>query len=49
MVSRIKTMYIADGHHRFKTYSKLCESFSKKNEKNLLEDFNYFPVFVFPK
>ena len=24
MISKIEKMYIADGHHRFKTYSTLC-------------------------
>ncbi len=42
--SKLEKIYIADGHHRFETYSSLAEEF----KNNSVKDSSFFPVIMFP-
>lgn len=47
--SKIKNLYIADGHHRCKSASRVAETLrEKKNAFPGESEFEYFPVVLFP-
>lgn len=47
--SKIKNLYVADGHHRCKAASRAAETLRKKNKSFVGEsEFEYFPVVLFP-
>lgn len=47
--SKIDRMYIADGHHRCKSASRVAETLRKKNNSFPGEaEYEYFPVVLFP-
>ena len=45
VTSLIEKLYIADGHHRFETYSSLAE----ESKGNGVDHSDYFPVILFPR
>lgn len=46
---RFSEIYIADGHHRFECYSKLVQKLRKDKNRALYEDYDYYPVLIYPK
>jgi uncharacterized protein (DUF1015 family) len=47
--SKIKNLYIADGHHRCASASRTAAQMKKKNPDHTgEEEYNYFPAVVFP-
>jgi len=45
----IPNLYIADGHHRCKSASRVAEKLRNKNENHTgKEEYNYFPAVLFP-
>jgi len=47
--SKIKNLYVADGHHRCKAASRVAETLREKNNSFPGEsEFEYFPVVLFP-
>lgn len=48
--SKMKTLYIADGHHRSSSSQLLCEELKSENKKHTgSESYNYFMCFLIPE
>lgn len=45
----IDHLYIADGHHRFKSYSREVNKLKESTNRKLLDDFYYYPVLIYQR
>lgn len=45
----IDHLYIADGHHRFESYSREVAKLKQQKQRKTVEDYDYYPVLIYPE